>query len=566
MVRTYGERDRTRGVPATVAWLAEEVGELARAARKGTRARAAARARRRARVARVVGEPARPLARRRGRALRRWMPALPRLPCERVPSAISSLGRCGSWLSGGGMAGLGTALACARDGHRRDDPRTRRHADAGRPPTPRSSGSARGAPQVRHSHAFLARLRNLLRDRAPDVLDALLAAGATEIPFTADLPADAHRPRRRARATRIWSRSRAGARRSSGCCGALVLARAGRRAARTASRPTRARRRRRRPSRASRVSTASPPISSSTRAGPRSSSDDWLAAIGAAAGRRGAARERHRLLLALLPAAARRRLPADGGPGRRRPRLPEVRDLPRRQRHVLDHVRGRRATTRSCAARSPTPDAFEAVGARRWSRRAVARDGRRRADHRRARDGRAAQPLPPARRRRRADRARLRRGRRRVGVHEPALRPRAAASRSCTRSGSPTRCASTATISTRSARAFAAFTERELVPWFRSAVVQDEQARAHAAKSCRPRIRGRSCRRSSATACCPRCARRRSCSARSCAGSTCSRTPDALMNDPEVVNEVLAAYQDRDEPPRARPASAPTVPSCSRRL
>ena len=29
----------------------------------------------------------------------------------------------------------------------------------------------RGAPQVRHSHAFLARLRNLLRDRHPDVLD-----------------------------------------------------------------------------------------------------------------------------------------------------------------------------------------------------------------------------------------------------------------------------------------------------------------------------------------------------------------------------------------------------------
>lgn len=34
---TYGERDRARGVPASVAWLAEEVGELARAARKGTR-------------------------------------------------------------------------------------------------------------------------------------------------------------------------------------------------------------------------------------------------------------------------------------------------------------------------------------------------------------------------------------------------------------------------------------------------------------------------------------------------------------------------------------------------
>lgn len=35
---TYGERDAARGIPATVAWLAEEVGELARAARKGTRA------------------------------------------------------------------------------------------------------------------------------------------------------------------------------------------------------------------------------------------------------------------------------------------------------------------------------------------------------------------------------------------------------------------------------------------------------------------------------------------------------------------------------------------------
>ena len=34
--RTFGERDRARGVPATVAWVAEEVGELAQAVRKGT--------------------------------------------------------------------------------------------------------------------------------------------------------------------------------------------------------------------------------------------------------------------------------------------------------------------------------------------------------------------------------------------------------------------------------------------------------------------------------------------------------------------------------------------------
>ena len=36
MARTYGVRDRARGVDATVAWLAEELGELARAVRKGT--------------------------------------------------------------------------------------------------------------------------------------------------------------------------------------------------------------------------------------------------------------------------------------------------------------------------------------------------------------------------------------------------------------------------------------------------------------------------------------------------------------------------------------------------
>ena len=34
--RTFGERDRARGVSATVAWLAEEIGELAQAVRKGS--------------------------------------------------------------------------------------------------------------------------------------------------------------------------------------------------------------------------------------------------------------------------------------------------------------------------------------------------------------------------------------------------------------------------------------------------------------------------------------------------------------------------------------------------
>lgn len=88
---------------------------------------------------------------------------------------------------GAGVGGLGTALCAARTGHsvtvvERDD--TPLPAD----PHGAFEWDRRGAPQVRHSHAFLARLRNLLRDRHPDVLAALLAAGATEMRFTEMAP------------------------------------------------------------------------------------------------------------------------------------------------------------------------------------------------------------------------------------------------------------------------------------------------------------------------------------------------------------------------------------------
>ena len=36
MDELYGDGDRERGMPSTVAWLCEEVGELAQAVRKGT--------------------------------------------------------------------------------------------------------------------------------------------------------------------------------------------------------------------------------------------------------------------------------------------------------------------------------------------------------------------------------------------------------------------------------------------------------------------------------------------------------------------------------------------------
>src|ERR1700704_6683067 len=88
---------------------------------------------------------------------------------------------------GAGVAGLGSALALSRQGHEvvvleRD-----------RTPLPHDPDEAfqwdrRGAPQVRHSHALLARLRNLLRDRYPDVLEALYAAGVTDWPLTVKPP------------------------------------------------------------------------------------------------------------------------------------------------------------------------------------------------------------------------------------------------------------------------------------------------------------------------------------------------------------------------------------------
>ncbi|MBS1838932.1 MAG: FAD-dependent oxidoreductase, partial [Actinobacteria bacterium] len=88
---------------------------------------------------------------------------------------------------GAGVGGLGTALFAARSGHHvtvveRDDT----------PPPADAHGAfdwqRHGAPQVRHSHAFLARLRNLLRDHHPDVLEALFDAGATEMRFVDMLP------------------------------------------------------------------------------------------------------------------------------------------------------------------------------------------------------------------------------------------------------------------------------------------------------------------------------------------------------------------------------------------
>src|SRR5215217_3322393 len=80
-------------------------------------------------------------------------------------------------VAGGGVAGLAASLAIARAGHHavvlERDP-------VGSDESPHGAFDVerRGIPHYFQPHAFLPRGRRLLSDSAPDVLDALLDAGA----------------------------------------------------------------------------------------------------------------------------------------------------------------------------------------------------------------------------------------------------------------------------------------------------------------------------------------------------------------------------------------------------
>ena len=89
---------------------------------------------------------------------------------------------------GAGMAGLFTALACT--------PGEREILILERdPPLPDGGVEAafdgwhrRGVGQLRHSHGFLARMRNVIKRRHPALLDQLRQAGCREISFTDMMP------------------------------------------------------------------------------------------------------------------------------------------------------------------------------------------------------------------------------------------------------------------------------------------------------------------------------------------------------------------------------------------
>ncbi len=98
-------------------------------------------------------------------------------------------------VAGAGVGGLMVALALARQGVEVDileRDTLPQGGDAGALPV---DAWRKGTPQARHTHACAALGRSLLRERLPDVWQALLAAGAVEMPVGARIGAAAPVPR-----------------------------------------------------------------------------------------------------------------------------------------------------------------------------------------------------------------------------------------------------------------------------------------------------------------------------------------------------------------------------------
>jgi 2-polyprenyl-6-methoxyphenol hydroxylase-like FAD-dependent oxidoreductase len=103
------------------------------------------------------------------------------MDCSDTSAAPQRMAGRQAIIVGGGITGLAAALVLRGRGARvtileRDPEPSVASAEEAF-----ATWERKGAVQVRHSHAFLGRLRNLLRERYPDLLDALLAAGAREL-------------------------------------------------------------------------------------------------------------------------------------------------------------------------------------------------------------------------------------------------------------------------------------------------------------------------------------------------------------------------------------------------
>src|SRR3954447_14997656 len=93
---------------------------------------------------------------------------------------------------GGGVAGLGSALLLARDGHQVTV--VERDALDVTEPLESPSWPRRGIPHFLQPHAFIARGRLEMMAHLPDVYDALLAAGASTVDLCRKLPGGDRRP------------------------------------------------------------------------------------------------------------------------------------------------------------------------------------------------------------------------------------------------------------------------------------------------------------------------------------------------------------------------------------